>query len=118
VFAALLAALVSTTSFHLTLGLLVAVGATLIVFGVSANTTVQLLTPQPLRGRVMSLYMICYLGAPSLGASLTGVLAEARSIRAALLSEAVIVAVGLGLCIALLHRRLAHAPAAASRDRA
>jgi MFS family permease len=116
-FSALLAALVWTTDLRVTLGLLVAVGAALIVFAVSANTTVQLLTPPPLRGRVMSLYMMCYLGAPSLGASLTGALAEAGGVRAALLSEAVIIAGGLGLCLALLHRRLAHAPAAARSDR-
>jgi MFS family permease len=109
-FAVLLLAATSTTSFRVTLLILAAIGTALMVFGVSSNTTVQLLTPRPLTGRVMSLYMICYLGTPTLGGVITGALAEAWGVRAALLSEGAIIATGLLLAMLFLHRRL-HVPA-------
>jgi predicted MFS family arabinose efflux permease len=109
-FAVLLLAVTSTTNFRVTLLILAAIGTALMVFGVSSNTTVQLLTPRPLTGRVMSLYMICYLGTPTLGGVITGALAEAWGVRAALLSEGVIIATGLLLAMLFLHRRL-HVPA-------
>jgi MFS family permease len=108
-FALLLIAVSLTTSFRVTLILLAAIGAALMVFGVSANTTVQLLTPPQLTGRVMSLYMICYLGTPTIGGLVTGALAEAWGVRAALMSEGALVAAGLLLAMLYLHRRL-HAP--------
>jgi MFS family permease len=109
-FALLMLSLTLTTSFTLTVILLVALGTALMVFGVSANTTVQLLTPHPLRGRVMSLYMICYLGPPTLGASLTGALAEHWGVRTALVSEAGLIVAGLALSLLFVHHRLNQAP--------
>lgn len=105
-FAVLLLALTLTRNFHVTLVLLAAIGAALMIFGVSANTTVQLLTPAPLRGRVMSLYMMCFLGTPTVGATVTGAIAQAWSVRVALVSEAAIIAAGLLLSVFVLHRRL------------
>jgi MFS family permease len=108
-FAALLLALTLTRSFSVTLVLLGAIGTALMIFGVSANTTVQLLAPHALRGRVMSLYMMCYLGTPTIGATLTGAIAQAWSVRVALVGEAAIVGIGLLLALAMLHRRLMRA---------
>jgi MFS family permease len=42
----------------------------------SVNTVLQSIVPDALRGRVASLYVMCFLGASPLGALATGALAE------------------------------------------
>lgn len=62
--------------FPLTLGLLVVLGITSIVFTSSANTRLQLAAPGRLRGRVMSLYFLLFAGTTPIGSLLIGVLAS------------------------------------------
>jgi MFS family permease len=65
-----------TTSFPLALMVLVGAGAFQIVFMTTTNTMLQLLVPDALRGRVMSLYMLDR-GLQPAGSLLAGVMAHA-----------------------------------------
>jgi MFS family permease len=56
--------------------MLVPVGIAALLFTTAANATVQLSVTESMRGRVMGLYMLLFLGATPLGALLLGVLAE------------------------------------------
>ncbi|GAC1456248.1 MAG: MFS transporter [Ktedonobacteraceae bacterium] len=56
--------------------LIAAVGFTQITFSATANTTLQTVTPDHLRGRVMSVYMLVFAGSVPLGNLLTGGLAH------------------------------------------
>jgi len=63
-------------SFWLSGLLLVPTGLALIVQMAASNTLLQLLVPDALRGRVMSLYSMMFMGMAPLGALLAGSLAE------------------------------------------
>jgi MFS family permease len=63
--------------------LLVALGCFQIVFSTGCNTTLQLETPDALRGRVMGLYALANAGMTPFGSLLMGALAERLGVRAA-----------------------------------
>ena len=63
--------------------LLVGLGCFQILFSTGCNTTLQLTTPDPLRGRVMGLYALANAGMSPFGALLIGTLAERLGVRAA-----------------------------------
>jgi MFS family permease len=63
--------------------LLVALGCCQILFSTGCNTTLQLETPDALRGRVMGLYALANAGMTPFGSVLMGVLAERLGVRAA-----------------------------------
>jgi MFS family permease len=84
---------------------LVPVGLTLLTLTTAANSTMQLGTTAAMRGRVMGLYMLVFLGGTPLGSPLAGWIAEAYGPRTSVISGGVIsllatVAVGL----VLVHR--------------
>ena len=81
-----LLALGLTRTFALASGILVLVGLAQIVFTSSANTSVQLTVPDAMRGRVMSLYVVVFVGVTPAGAFLTGWLAEHFGIATACLA--------------------------------
>jgi predicted MFS family arabinose efflux permease len=56
--------------------LLVPTGAAALVFSVANNTFVQLGVDPQMRGRVMALYFMCFLGGTPLGAPLIGWIGE------------------------------------------
>ncbi|AEB12319.1 MFS transporter [Marinithermus hydrothermalis] len=62
---------------------LIAAGFAMVTTLISANTTVQTIVPDRLRGRVMSIYSLVLLGTGPLGAYLTGLLFEALGGRMA-----------------------------------
>jgi MFS family permease len=64
-------------------GLLVALGYSQILFSTGCNTTLQLGTPDALRGRVMGLYALANAGMTPFGALLIGTIAERFGVRAA-----------------------------------
>jgi MFS family permease len=70
--------------------LLVPTGLALISFSTLANSSIQLTTPAEMRGRVMGIYMLVFLGGAPLGAPLTGWVAEQFGTRIAMLAGAVI----------------------------
>ena len=63
--------------------LLVALGCVQILFSTGCNTTLQLETPDALRGRVMGLYALANAGMTPFGSLLMGSLAERLGVRAA-----------------------------------
>jgi predicted MFS family arabinose efflux permease len=90
-----LLALAATDEFHRAVVLLFLTGYFAIVFIASCNTTLQLTTPDELRGRVMSLHTLMFGGAFPVGAFLTGAIAEAFGVPAALLVAGVAGLVGM-----------------------
>ena len=63
--------------------LLVALGCCQILFSTGCNTTLQLETPDALRGRVMGLYALANAGMTPFGSLLMGAIAERLGVRAA-----------------------------------
>ena len=65
--------------------LLVPTGAAVLTFTTTANATVQLASAPHMRGRVMALYVLVFLGGTPFGAPVIGALAEALGPRSSLL---------------------------------
>jgi MFS family permease len=77
--------IVSTAPSLLTVAiLLVPLGASSMAFLATMNSTLQLTAADHMRGRVMALYFVLFLGSTPIGAPLVGWVAEAFSPRAAL----------------------------------
>ncbi len=68
--------LAGVRQFALAAGILGLAGASLVLFTATANTTLQVTTPDHLRGRVMSMYAIVMGGMTPVGAIVAGSLAE------------------------------------------
>lgn len=81
----------------LTLVLLLALGMAGIVFSATAQTLLQLLAPDDLRGRVSSLYFLLFAGSTPIGAFCIGTLAERWTIQGAVLAAASLCLLGVGL---------------------
>jgi MFS family permease len=64
-------------------------GAAAVTFAASINSTLQLAVAPAMRGRVMALYSVVFLGSTPIGGPLAGWLSEAYDPRAALLLAAV-----------------------------
>jgi MFS family permease len=79
------------------------------LFSMSSNSTLQLRSPDALRGRVMGLYTTLVMGATPLGALLTGLLAKAAGIRPTMLTWGAICLAAAVLGLAA-RRRLAPLP--------
>jgi len=67
----------ATPNLAAALALLVVIGGAMIVQMATSNTMLQLLSPPELRGRIISLYMLAFLGSAPLGSLLAGTLASA-----------------------------------------
>ncbi len=76
VFPAMVVAVALSRSFHLTLGFLVVAGLGFMTQNAMANILVQTTVPDGLRGRVMSVYMMVFLGFYPIGALIAGTVAE------------------------------------------
>src|SRR4051812_16870656 len=72
----------------------------------SANTVMQLTVPAELRGRVMALYLMVFMGGTPIGSPLVGSLAQAFGARWSLIGGGLAAALGTVLCLALLGPRL------------
>lgn len=68
---------------------LVALGAVSVTFGTGVNSTMQLAVTPAMRGRVMALYSVVFLGSTPIGGPLVGALAEVGGPRAGLVLGAV-----------------------------
>jgi MFS family permease len=91
-------------NFASTAVMLVLVGVAALTFTTAANSTVQLSVDRSMRGRVMGLYLLLFLGGTPLGAPLLGVVAETFGARAPIVAGGAISAVSV-LAVALLLRR-------------
>ncbi len=89
------------------LALLVGLGFFGILFHTTANSRLQLIVPGELRGRVMAMYALLFVGTTPIGSMLVGTLAERNGIRVAIVELALVCVVGavLSLLVAL---RLRH----------
>lgn len=85
------------------LPLMVALGVFSITFSTTANTRLQLISPPHLRGRVMSIYSLLFMGSTPIGSFIIGVLSDVGGVQRAV---AVMAAVcGLGVIAALFYAR-------------
>jgi MFS family permease len=84
--AALLSALMPTLAFEIPA--LMLLGAASVTFAATINSTLQLAVSPEMRGRVMALYSVVFLGSTPIGAPLTGWLAQSYDPRVALLLAA------------------------------
>ncbi len=69
--------------------MLALLGAAAVTFAASINSTLQLAVEPEMRGRVMALYSVVFLGSTPIGGPLTGWLSEAYDPRVALLLAAI-----------------------------
>ncbi len=84
-FGLLLGAVALSRTFAVSAVLLVALGLTGIVFATTANTLLQLAVPDALRGRVMSLYVLLFIGSTPVGSLFIGSLSSLLGSAATLL---------------------------------
>ena len=107
IFAATLLGTALSHWFLLTLLVLWPLGVANLAFATTANTTLQVATPDHLRGRVMGLWMLLFAGSTPIGGFLTGYLAEHVGVSEAIGFNAALCAVGVaaGGLYYLSHKR-------------
>jgi MFS family permease len=97
VFGGLMAAVACAPTLALASVLIVLMGAASIGFIATANASLQLGSVPAMRGRVMALYAMAFLGTTPIGAPLVGAIAEWSGPRTAILTGAVATVVAAGL---------------------
>jgi MFS family permease len=99
------------------LAMLVPTGLALLTFTTAANSTTQLGTTPAVRGRVMGLYMLVFLGGAPLGSPLVGWVAEQFGARMSLIAGGMISAMAAVVVALLLARaRRVHARVSSHRS--
>jgi MFS family permease len=107
-FSLFLGLLALSTSFWLSAFLFIIVGIAGITCITTANSLLQLNTPEELRGRVLSINTLLTLGSTPIGGFFLGGLGELAGVETAIMACAVLCLLGVG--VAVLYRwRLAHA---------
>ncbi|MCU1658213.1 MAG: Permease, MFS-type [Pseudonocardiales bacterium] len=92
--------------FDTTALLLVPTGFAMLTFTTAANSSVQLGVEPTMRGRVMALYLICFMGGTPLGAPVVGWVAEMFGARWGMIGGGLIcLLAALGIAAAIAHRR-------------
>ena len=82
------------------------IGITAMTTITSANTVMQLSVPSELRGRVMALYLMVFMGGTPIGSPIVGWVGETFGARWSLIGGGLMSILGTLLCVALyLHRR-------------
>jgi MFS family permease len=99
VFSLFLGALALSTSFWLSMVLLVVTGMAGITCATAANSLLQLNTPEQLRGRVLSINVLLTQGSTPIGGFFIGSLGQAAGVETALLVCAVLCLVGVGIAV-------------------
>jgi MFS family permease len=85
--------------------LLIPCGVATLTFSTAANTTVQLSAASSMRGRVMALYLLVFMGGTPIGAPLVGWIAQVAGARWSLVVGGVASTIGAVLAAAYLARR-------------
>jgi MFS family permease len=83
---------------------LVPLGAASVTFAAGVNSTLQIAVEPVMRGRVMALYSIVFLGSTPIGAPLVGWLAEAAGPRAGLVAGGIAALVAAAFAAAAFSR--------------
>jgi predicted MFS family arabinose efflux permease len=94
-------------SLLLSCGLLFASSAALVAVFAMISSLVQLIAPDAMRGRVMSVYNVAFRGGMPIGSLISGQLIGSSSVGAVLAVNGVALAI-LGLYFLLVQRRVAH----------
>ena len=94
-FTTLLFAVPLASSWAVLIPLLTLLGAFSILFGSSVNSYLQTVTPPALRGRVMSIHTLLFLGSTPIGSLIVGALAEQQGVRIAIAEMAAVCALGV-----------------------
>ena len=102
-FTIVFAAVAASHVFLLTALLLVVLGAAGVAFSTTINTSLQIIVPDELRGRVMSIFFLLFAGSTPLGGWFTGTLGGMIGVPQTLGIEAALCF--LGLAIAFIYRR-------------
>jgi MFS family permease len=82
--------------------MLVPTGIALLTFNTAANATMQLSVPPEMRGRVMGIYLLVFLGTTPLGSPVIGLLAEILGPRAGLVSGGVVSTLAALIVVAVM----------------
>ncbi len=90
-------------------------GAATVTLAASVNSSLQLASEPTMRGRVMALYSIVFLGSTPIGGPLSGWLSQAVDPRAALVMAGIAAIVG-GLLARVAFDRVAQIPADATLE--
>jgi MFS family permease len=85
--------------FAVAMALLAVLGFASLTFSSAANTTLQLGSPDHLRGRVMSVFTLLVMGSTPIGALFTGWLAETAGIQVTIAVEGSICLLGVALAL-------------------
>jgi MFS family permease len=105
-FGALLAAIAAAPTLGLALAALVLMGAASISFTATANSLLQLAAPTMMRGRIMALWSVVYLGSTPVGGPIVGWVSEQAGPRAGLaLGALATFATGAGLLMVALRQQ-------------
>ncbi len=110
-FSLLFGAVALSQVYALSAVLLVAMGFAGITFATTSNTLLQLYTPDELRGRIMSVHVLLFMGSTPIGGFLTGALSDVVGVQVALLVCAMW-CLG-GVLLAVVYFRQAHIGSAA-----
>jgi MFS family permease len=113
VFCVLEAAVSASPSYVVAAVLLVPTGLTVLTFTTTALTLVQTTVEQRMRGRVMALYVLVFIGGAPIGSPLLGWVAEVLGARASIQAGALACALGLVGALLFLRQTRAHAAPAA-----
>ncbi|HVW18494.1 MAG TPA: MFS transporter, partial [Solirubrobacteraceae bacterium] len=81
-------------------------GAVSVLFAAGVNSTVQLAAGEELRGRVIALYMILFLGTTPIGGPLAGALADADARLPLLVGAAAALLAAAGSVVARRRERV------------
>jgi MFS family permease len=79
-------------------------GCSQILFTTGCNTTLQLIAPNELRGRVMGLYTVTFAGMTPFGSLLVGYVAEHHGVRTACAAGGAIGLLGVAVLVLVAHR--------------
>lgn len=97
-------------SYPLSLVLMFVTGVSVVLFLANANGTIQLRSPDGMRGRVMSVYTVVFLGMAPIGQSMIGFVAHAVGTpRAVFLSASACLC--MSVCVRMIGRGAAETPA-------
>src|SRR3989449_10766344 len=99
-----LIALAAAGHFAVAALVLALLGCCQILFTTGCNTTLQLVAPNELRGRVMGLYTVTFAGMTPFGSLLVGWVAEHQGIRLACAAGGAIGLLGVAVLVLIAHR--------------
>jgi MFS family permease len=106
-FSIIFALLSFSSIFPISAALLVALGFAGVTFGTTANTLIQLTVPDELRGRVMGLYVLLFMGSTPIGSFFIGTLSNFIGVTETLLICAALCALGVGIAWSYQKRMVA-----------